>query len=254
MNRKRVSARSCLSIAASIALAGLALTAIPAYGGQVATNPIPGAIASGQMVQAPSANPNVTVYVAAPGAAVKAELAPEIQAYLASQTLPTSSPASGIATAVLKPAVGVDAGNNYLGRYGVGNLSPPGCGSAEIESGFSSDAYSTHSGFTAYVSFSGNSYLYWFGSCPVDWTQGALVNEWWANGISVSFDLPLGVGFSGSSNTESQNQSENNNWEVLETFSNVNFSGTDISSADESAGYDVTLSGHAYYNPDQDQD
>jgi hypothetical protein len=166
-------------------------------------------------------------------------------------TPPSTTTPSATATVpgAVQPDVGVNAGNNYLGKYGIGYITPK---SQEIETGFSSDAYGQQGVISASVTFSGNSYLYWDGS--PNFAPGSLINNWWVNGISVSVSFPLGLGFSGLGENASQTQTKSNGTTITENFSNIYFSGTYISSADESTGYNLTISGNAYYNPSQAQD
>jgi hypothetical protein len=227
-------------LALGVAMTLLALPVANA-GAAPAANPIPGAISSGLLVQVPSGNPNVTVYEAAPGLAVKQELVQQIEAYQAAQ--PQAAAQVGVA-----PDISVGQGDNSLGRYGTVDITPPGTSSQEAEAGFSSTA--DVSG--GHVAFSGNSYSYWLGLDPIDWTSGSLYNGWSVSGIDVSFSLPLGIGFSGSGSSESQVQGSSpaSNWTITEDFGDVDFGGESVTSADESAGFDMTLNGKAFYYPD----
>jgi hypothetical protein len=193
----------------------------------------------------PSANPNVTVYEAAPGAAVKEKLVPEIEAYQSTQA--AESMANGAT-----PDITTEQGDNSLGKYGIVDLTPPGTSAQEAEAGFASTADVSGGD----VSFSGNSYSYWLGTDPLYWSSGSLDNGWSVSGVDVSFSLPLGVGFSASGSSESQDQpsSPASNWTITEDFGDVDFSGQIITNADESAGFNMTLNGQPYYYADVARD
>lgn len=216
-------------------------------------DPIPAAIATGQLIVTQGPVAGWTTTQAAPGVGVKNALAPELEAY--SNSIPNTGPAtlspsgSSVATAGVIPLIGVGYGTYHMSATGYVNITPPGGQKSDSQADFTS---SVNCGgiITITCTIGGTSDEYWWGGSPVNYTTGGIVNTWWANGLAISASYPAGLGISGTSSSVSQTPMDRNNWYLNESFGGIGFSTYwVITSVDESAGIDQTFGAKNFFYP-----